>query len=287
MIRGISQLEPFEKHIQIKDSEQTLVGSLIDNCPQISHQKIKLALKYGAVWLTTQRKKATRIRRAKKILSIGDEVHLYYNESILFSEISQARLIADEGEYSVWNKPCGMFSQGTKWGDHHSIARWVELFGLEKYNLKLRPTFLVHRLDRATSGLIIVAHSKKMSSRLAQLFETRQVKKHYTASVHGDFSNSLVSKIIDEEIDGKKATTIILSSSHEPENNLSNLTLEIKTGRKHQIRKHLSMLGYPIIGDRLYGNTLISQETSDLMLTSHLLEFECPIDQLLRTYTIN
>jgi len=278
----------FEKHIVIEVAGQTAISALSENCPQISKQKLKQAMQFGAVWLTpkfknNQSDKTSRCRRAKKNLSPADELHLYFDEKILFSDIPPATLIADEGDYSVWNKPCGMFSQGTKWGDHSSIARWVELFGLEKNNLEKRPTFLVHRLDRATSGLIIIAHSKNACRRLAYLFEARKVNKQYTAKVQGCFPRT--SWLLDQDIDGKNAITQILSSTYDSVTNHSRLRIKIKTGRKHQIRKHLSATGYSVQGDRLYGN--VNREVvADLMLKSCLLEFECPIANELKSYTL-
>jgi len=289
----VSMNQAFEKHLTVCKDTQTLLDLLSENCPQISKQKLKLAMKYGAVWLTSSNKKnkTTRIRRAKKVLQLGDEVHLYYDESILFAEITPAKLISDEGEYSAWDKPCRMFSQGTKWSDHSSIARWVELFGLDLNRLQLRPTFLVHRLDRATNGLILVAHSKKAASLLTALFENKMMKKHYSALVKGDYLTKGVLRM-DADIDGKSASTVVLSSEYQPDKDQTALLLEINTGRKHQIRKHLSGAGFSIVGDRLYGNMTDEieehriNEQPDLMLRSCHLEFTCPFSQDQRIYQL-
>ena len=84
----------FEKHIGVSQNDITLIDLLAHNCPQISRQKLKQVMKYGAVWVTEKKTKSKtiRIRRAKKILSEGDEVHLYYDQNILFSEITPAQL---------------------------------------------------------------------------------------------------------------------------------------------------------------------------------------------------
>ncbi|MCF6193973.1 MAG: pseudouridine synthase [Kangiellaceae bacterium] len=159
-----SPSNPFALEVINSIENQTAIDCLSLSCPQISIKKLKLAMTYGAVWLSREKSKTVRVRRAKRKLLKGDKLSIYFDEKILFSPISPAQLISDEGEYSIWNKPSGMFSQGTKWGDHSSIARWVELFGLAKNDLDLRPAFLVHRLDRATSGIILLAHSKKMAA---------------------------------------------------------------------------------------------------------------------------
>lgn len=270
-----------EKHIIVSKSNQTLIELISLNCPEISTRKLKQAMQFGAVWVTSNNK-TVRVRRAKKVLLVGDEVHLYYDEKKLFGEISRANLIADEGEFSVWNKPCGMFSQGTKWGDHSSICRWIELYGFDLNNLPKREVYLVHRLDRATTGLILVAHSKKMANKLARLFESRQIEKRYRAIVKGEFKISSESQRITDDIDGKMASTLLLEVNYNKQKNQSQLLLQLETGRKHQIRKHLANSGFPIIGDRLYRdeNNLIidSMNRPDLQLQSCFLGFISPIN---------
>ncbi len=282
----------FEKHITIRKNDLSLLDCLSQNCPEISKQKLKLAMKYGAVWITSNTKKnqsgkTLRIRRAKKVLRVGDQIHLYYNETILFSEIKPAKLVSSEGEYSIWDKPGGMYSQGSKWADHSSICRWVELFGLADNQLELRPVFSVHRLDRATNGLIMVAHSKQAAARLAQLFESRKVEKQYSAVVKGEYLSTPEFQTLDTDIDDKTALSLVLSSVYKANKHQTSLIIEIKTGRKHQIRKHLSGVGYPIIGDRLYGKEIKKVELQpDLMLRSCLLGFECPFTQEQRNYQL-
>ncbi|TQV85279.1 RluA family pseudouridine synthase [Aliikangiella coralliicola] len=264
----------FEKHFQITSPDVPLIDHLKLSCPQLSKQKLKNALQSGAVWLG-RNKSINRIRRAKKVLHVGDEIHVYYDENILLAKCSDAELVADEALYSLWNKPQGMFSQGTKWGDHCSIARWVEQNGFPQ-----RPSFQVHRLDRATSGLVLVAHSKKVASQLTGMFENRKVEKRYYARVNGKFEARDIPLKIETKIDGKKSVSVVLSAQYDVDDDQSLLLVEIKTGRKHQIRRHLSELGFPIVGDRLYGNLSVDSSKSelpDLQLTACYLAFICPV----------
>jgi len=282
----------FDKHVTIKQAGNTLIQALADSCPELSRSQLKKALLYGAVWLSVVsaagKVSTSRVRRAKKILSKGDEVHIYYDEHVLSSDIVPAKLVADEGGYSIWNKPCGMLSQGSKWGDHTAISRWVELFGLPLNNIATRPTFLVHRLDRATQGLIIVAHSKKATSMLAALFQTREVTKQYLAKVAGRVSTVSTGYRFRDEVDGRPASTLILGIHYEPEEDITTLHLQLETGRKHQIRKHLANSGLPIIGDRLYGANQIEQSKPlpDLQLQSCFLAFDCPLTRQPKHYSL-
>jgi len=274
----------FERHIINEAANVTAIELLSQHCSEVSNKVLKQAMQYGAVWLT-KGSTTERVRRAKKELNIGDEIHIYFDDKILFSPIEPAHLLVDEGLYSVWNKPSGMFSQGTKWGDHSSICRWVELIGLEENNLSARPAFIVHRLDRATQGLMIVAHSKKAASKLSDLFANRHIQKHYFAKVSGQFPAELVDQRLNSPVDGKSASTLVMAVDYDPVKDESIVSLKLETGRKHQIRQHLSGLGFPIIGDRFFGGS--DKESLDLRLKSCYLEFVCPFSGDQKQYHLN
>ena len=255
---------------------------LLTEASQLSRQAIKQAMQKGAVWLT-RGKQTQRMRRASKKLKPGDELHFYYNPQVLNDAPQSAQLVADEGAYSVWNKPYGMLSQGSKWGDHCTIYRWAE------QNLQpQRPAFIVHRLDRAASGLMMLAHSKKMAASLSALFEQRKVEKHYQVWVVGDFSGQVSGPwkrlTIDEPLAGKNAVSHFSLLEYDKEKNRSLLDVEIETGRKHQIRRHLAGAGFPVVGDRLYGEATEGDE--DLQLQAVSLAFQCPASGKLCSYKL-
>ena len=268
--------DKFEKHLTADEEGHTAVSLLADNTT-LSHQQIKKAMANGAVWLESKTG-INRIRRGKKILHNGDTLHLYYNSSIQSQTPGTAELIADEGGYSIWNKPYGMYSQGSKWGDHCTIYRWAETH-LEP----ARPAYPVHRLDRAASGLIILAHNKKTAAAFAQMFKQHRITKKYQVTVEGDISNLELPLIIDTSLDGKAARTTILESTFNDDKQTSTLLIQITTGRKHQIRRHLSSLGYPVAGDRLYH---AKNTNLNLQLRSVYLGFDCPRDHEKRTYSL-
>ncbi len=223
----------------------------------------------GAVWLTRDGH-TQRLRRAKRKLRAGDELHLYYDEDVLAETPPEPILVADVGEYSVWNKPYGLRSQGSKWGDHCTVVRWAER------NLSPeRPAFTVHRLDRAANGLILVAHSKSMAAALSQVFRSRKVEKRYLALVAGDMSDIPDPLRVDKPIDDKSAVSEVQFLELSDDKTQSLVEVRIETGRKHQIRRHLADLGHPVIGDRLYGSG--EDDDVDLQLTAFLLAFRCPV----------
>lgn len=264
----------FEKHINIESADKSLVDVLYDTTA-LSKQAIKQAMNKGAVWLS--RKESTqRVRRVGKVLQHGDCVHIYYDQSVLEKKVEDAILISDENDYSIWFKPYGMLSQGSKWGDHCTINRWVE-----KNLQPQRSAFIVHRLDRAASGLMIIAHKKNTAAYLADLFQRRQVEKKYQAIVHGKIADVLDINI---PIDDKPAISHIRPVKYDERLNQSHVEVAIETGRKHQIRRHLSESGFPIVGDRLYGD---EGDLKDLCLTSCYISFISPLDEEKKVYVLD
>ena len=266
----------FEKHIEVDHPDITAIDLLAGHC-SLTRKQLKAAMSNGAVWLESKHG-IQRIRRAKKRLKQGDWLHLYYNSDIQAQSPVSAALVADEGDYSIWNKPYGMYSQGSKWGDHCTIYRWAE-----QHLQPQRPAYLVHRLDRAANGLIILAHNKKTATAFLEMFRQHAITKHYRAVVEGDLSRLELPFTIDAALDEKPAESVILKTEYDPDHQTTTVIIDIRTGRKHQIRRHLSGFGHPVIGDRLYG---AKDTEKDLQLSSVLLSFKSPIDNALRRYSL-
>ena len=104
-----------ESHVMVDTAGENAVD-VLKNASGLPKQRIKFAMTQGAVWLTRGRN-TQRLRRAKRALRQGDELHLYYDDDILAEKPVEPALVADVGDYSVWHKPGGLRSQGSKWGD--------------------------------------------------------------------------------------------------------------------------------------------------------------------------
>ena len=304
-----------EFHILINVEGKTAIDWLAEESG-LSRQKLKQYMQKGCVWLERVKTEVDesesvedssktnqqdhmkqgyiqRLRRAKKTLNKNQVLHFYYDQSVLESEASPAILIEDFGDYSIWNKPSGMLSQGSKWGDHCTIYRWAE-----KHLQPERSAFIVHRLDRAANGLMILAHKKSVASQFSRMFEQRLIDKIYHVIVEGDFSSQISDGTaectakdgvltINDEIDDKTAISYATMIAFNEADKTSALEIKIETGRKHQIRKHLSNLGFPVVGDRLYGNANKEcLDSVDLQLKAKSLKFICPITLEEKAFTL-
>ena len=249
---------------------------------ELTKQVIKQAIHKGALW-HSRGKYTKRLRRLKTALATGDTLHFYYDENVLSQVTPEALLLADFTDYSVWYKPYGMLSQGSKWSDHCTITRFAQQF----FNND-RACFIVHRLDKAATGLIIVGHSKKATKALTAMFEAHTFDKRYQIIVKGDFSAFNSPYIIDCDVDNKKAKSTFSYNNFNDENNESLIDVQIETGRKHQIRLHAASINMPVVGDRVYGqkevntdNTLntYTNNEKNLQLCAVSLTFMCPLHQ--------
>jgi 23S rRNA pseudouridine1911/1915/1917 synthase len=135
----------------------------------------------------------------------------------------------------------------------------------------------VHRLDSPTAGLLIVAKRVGARISLGQQLEDREIRKTYEALVLGEIPDS---GVVDLALDGKPALTKYLRLKTVPSlksGQLSWVRLWPATGRTHQLRRHLSMIGYPILGDQEYGKEGLVFRGKGLFLAATQLEFDHPI----------
>lgn len=236
----------------------------------LSKSKVKDAMNKGAVWLKKKKGKIKRLRKATAVLNEGDHVELHYDERVLSVKPPPAECLDDRGAYSVWYKPSGMIAQGTIYGDHCSLMRHAELFFRPQ-----RDVFLVHRLDREASGIMLIAHTRKAAAGLSELFQKSLIAKKYRAEVLGNTGEKGFKGTLDFPLDGKSAITEYQVVSVDPERGTSTVDVFIRTGRLHQIRRHFDMIGHPVMGDPKYGKG--NKNTEGLKLTAVSLRFRCPV----------
>jgi 23S rRNA pseudouridine1911/1915/1917 synthase len=177
-------------------------------------------------------------------------------------------IVHQDDELLVINKPAGLVCHPSKNGEMSSLIGRVRL-----YLGETRKLHLVNRLDRETSGLIVVALGDEPALRLRRLWEAGEVRKEYLAIVHGTVEaqsqtiNAPLGKDVKSVVaikdcvrpDGLASVTELQTLKHFQKGHGSNqkcftlLRVAPRSGRKHQIRIHLAHAGHPIVGDKLYG----------------------------------
>jgi len=173
----------------------------------------------------------------------------------------------------VLNKPAGLLSVPGKGDDKQDCLS-------SRVQKSYPDAFIVHRLDMATSGLMLMGRGAVMQTALSKLFETRAIHKRYVAVVDGHMSASPNWQLIDLPIaldwpnrplriihaDGKPSHTRWRAVHYNADANTTRVELEPITGRSHQLRVHLKALGHPILGDALYAPADVQAKAMRLML---------------------
>lgn len=197
------------------------------------------------------------------------DLHIFYQDAALL----------------VLNKPAGMLAVPGRGPDKQDcLATRVQAIYPD--------ALIVHRLDMATSGLMLMARGKEAQRQLSQLFAQRAVQKKYIAVVtgrmaclSGEINLPLITdwpnrprQIVDHSV-GKPAITRFRVQDYDRASNSTRVELVPVTGRSHQLRVHLQTLGHAILGDPLYADALIREQAPRLLLHATTLAFCHPVDQ--------
>jgi 23S rRNA pseudouridine1911/1915/1917 synthase len=191
-----------------------------------------------------------------------------------FPENIPLEILHEDKHLAVINKPAGMMvhagSGATDDERNHGTlvnALLYHLNALSEVGGDLRPG-IVHRLDKQTSGIILVAKDDSTHRKLGDMFSNRRVAKTYLALVHGHvtkddttinlpIARDLVRRIrmTTRRADGRSAVSHVhvLERINSPYGPFTLVEVKIETGRTHQIRVHMQSLGHPVVGDHLYG----------------------------------
>jgi 23S rRNA pseudouridine1911/1915/1917 synthase len=248
---------------------QRLDAFLARERPQHSRSRWQQLIKDGQVRVNGE------LRKANHDLKNGDVVTFTVPEPRPVELVAQdipLDILFEDADLIVLNKPPGLVIHPAPGHDdgtlvnallHHCKDAASGMTSLGGIGGELRPG-IVHRLDRDTSGVMVVAKSERAMKTLAEQFKGRAVKKEYVALVWGRLNppNGIIKTSIGRSPhDRKKMTARIAGgrdavSYYETEEAFEGASLvrvRIATGRTHQIRVHMSHIGHPIIGDTVYG----------------------------------
>lgn len=224
------------------------------------------------------------------------ECLVYFNMDTKPYKILSPSIVYEDDDLLVINKPAGLLTHPKYLGDNsNSVVDWlikkypqVKNVGDSASWRMIRPG-IVHRLDKYTSGLLVVAKTQVTFSYLKKLFQERKIKKTYIALVHGEIKDDR--GIINLPLGriGTKQTTKIHGKKELKEkeavtkykvakrlNGYTLLEVSPLTGRTHQIRIHLNSIHHPVVGDNIYGVRKNDLKINRLFLHAYRLEFLAP-----------
>jgi 23S rRNA pseudouridine1911/1915/1917 synthase len=280
----LSKIKQVTLKAEACDAGKRLDAFLRERLPEFSRSRLQSWIKDGLVLLNDKPARSSLLIRGTDAVSVAPvELRPLKAEP----EELPLKVLYQDADVIVIDKPAGMVVHA---GAGHTSGTLVNALlhhfdELSTVNRDFRPG-IVHRLDRDTSGVLVVARTDHAHQSLAAQFSKREVEKVYLALVHGHLKQAqgqITSPIARDPIRRTRMTARLASGRAaltsyqviEELPKLSFLEVRIGTGRTHQIRVHLSSIGHPIFGDRLYGAPATS-ELNRFFLHAHRLTFISP-----------
>ncbi len=274
------------KNIKIPKSEH---GSRFDRCLRrllgyINQSMLEKSLRLGLILLDNKKTKSSVKVKSGQIIFYTDEInfakknikqHWDQGSITFYRDLYNKILIKETKEYIALNKPSGLAVQGGTSQKYHIDGMLRHLFK------DTNPTKLVHRIDKDTSGLLLVAKDQQTAKTFANYFKQRKIIKTYLAIVSPCPSTEMgvidlpiikggindQKKMIVDHDKGKKAITEY-KVLDKVSTRIALMALYPKTGRTHQLRVHLEYINAPIVGDKKY-NFSLNVFPSDHRLLEH------------------
>jgi len=290
----MSQGQSLEKRtFEVGDEAGRLDKYLADACPDITRSQIQKLIQNGYVTVNTV------IERPSFKLRSGDQIQILIpppDPSVLVPEDIPFDVIYEDPDIVIINKPAGLTVYPAPGHPEHTLANalFKKFPDLAGFGNSLRPG-IVHRLDKDTSGLMVVARNEKARLFLINEFKSHNVKKCYIVLVKGKLEpqRGAIDAPIGRDPANRKRMAIVSKGRGartdyrviEYLNGYSLVEARIQTGRTHQIRVHFCAIGSPVFGDKVYG--IKSKLLNRQFLHAQCLAVKLPSDGKSHSFTLD
>jgi len=275
-----------KKELIVESEEQKRIDAYISENTEYSRTAVQRLIEEEKITVNGKKEKASYKVQNGDIIEIEEEPA---REIKLKAQDIPLQILYEDKDIIVVNKPKGMVVHPANGNPDGTLVNAVMAIckdSLSGIGGEIRPG-IVHRLDKNTSGAIIIAKNDKAHINLSEQLKNHEIKKTYIALVRGVVkeNNATINmpigrskkdrKKMDVDQNGKEAITHFKVLKRYKDCTL--LEINIETGRTHQIRVHLSHIGYPIIGDEVYSNGKNKWNIEGQCLHAKSLDFKHPI----------
>jgi 23S rRNA pseudouridine1911/1915/1917 synthase len=277
-------------HLEAQEAAGRLDKYISDQCPQLSRSHVQKLIEEGQISVNGAAQKASYKIAAGDVVDISVPPP---EPSPLIAEDIPLDILYEDQYLLVINKPAGLTVHPAPGHRSGTLVNAVLAHTPELETGETNRPGIVHRLDKDTSGIIVVAKNAEAHMKLAEQFKNRTIKKQYLALVIGHIKpeEGLIEGEIGRDPRNRQRMAIVESGREahteykvkEYYDGYSLLDIHPRTGRTHQIRVHLAAVGFPIAGDRVYGGQVPGLERQ--FLHAYKLEFELPSSGELREFT--
>ncbi|KKR17868.1 MAG: Pseudouridine synthase [candidate division CPR2 bacterium GW2011_GWC1_41_48] len=269
-----------EFKVSVSESGERLDRFLVFKLPEYSRSFVVRLIEGGSILVDGESKKPSHILKEGNIIAVKSLDEEKDGKEIKPLKSSLDIIYEDEG-ILVINKPAGLVVHPAVGHEEDTL---VNVLAFLRPNLKKIDSSrfgIVHRLDKETSGIMVVAKTPKSLKSLSDQIQGRKIKKHYKAIVFGHLDSKKgkvevpIKRLISERkkmgvsVVGRKSVTEFEVGQEFAHTSLVN-AFPI-TGRTHQIRVHLAFIGHPIVGDKLYSSRNKQKEAEDMGVMRHML----------------
>ena len=290
------------KQIVVNESITERLDKYVSEKLECSRSLINKMIEKEEILVNEEKVKSSYKIKEHDVITI---VHEHVEETNVVPTKMDLNILYEDEDILVINKPVGLIVHPGSGNKKNTLANGLLYYtkNLSNINGEERPG-IVHRLDKDTSGIMLVAKSNEAHAILAEYFKKHEVKRKYIALLCGIFphNKAKIDAPIGRDEKNRKKMTVTDKNAKQAITHLEVLkrfqnhtlvSLHLETGRTHQIRVHMKYIGYPVFNDPLYGQQVIEKvgqflhsESINFIhpITKEKMQFTCPLPDFFTKY---